>query len=207
MEMLEVWALLPIRQMMLWVVWMLVKSSEFGVKVIKNVLGVEISERRQVIFCIIGRGSHRGWTSGYELVGIHHGCVFIYCVTFPYHRSTLFPSPCILWRFRRCKQLSVTLPSVCLLVPSRFHFPSFPALICLHHYQSPQPILCQRTLSPHHFTLWTRHSWSGLAQSYYPDDLFHHMFVSCTTQYFSFIISLSYEACFLSYLFVSPYFI
>ena len=55
---------------------------------------------------------------------------------------------------------------------------------------------------------------NGLARSYYPDDLFHHMFVSCyhmlvsrTMRYFGFIISLSYEARFLSYLFVSPYII
>ena len=79
-------------------------------------------------------------------------------VTFLYHRSTPSPSPSVLWRSRRCKQLSITLPSVHLLVPSRFHFPSFPTLISLCHYHSSWPVLCQCTLSPHHFTIWTQHS-------------------------------------------------
>ena len=47
-------------------------------------------------------------------------------VTFLYHRSTLFPSPCVSWCSRRRKQLSMTLPSIHLLVPSRIHFPSIP---------------------------------------------------------------------------------
>ena len=68
-------------------------------------------------------------------------------VMFLYHRSTPSPSPSISWHSCRCKQLSITLPNVCF-VPSRFHFPSFPTII--HHcYHSPQPILCQRTSSPH----------------------------------------------------------
>ena len=135
-------------------------------------------------------------------------------ITFLYHRSTLSLSPSILWCSCRCKQLSVTLPSVCLLVPSRFHFLSIPTIIRLHCHNSYQPVLCQQTSSPHHFTICAWHSRNGFAQSYYPDELFHHMFVSAyhmfvshTTWYLGFIILLSYKSCFLSYLFVSSHII
>ena len=66
--------------------------------------------------------------------------------------------------------------------------------------------------TPLSYALW--HSWNSLAWSYYPDDLSHHMFVSVyhmfvslSTWYFGFIILLSYEAHFLSYISVSSYLI
>ena len=126
--------------------------------------------------------------------GCHHCGGVVVNVTFPYYRSTLSLSLSVSWHSCRCKQLSITLPSVHLL-PSRFHFLSIPTIICLccHHYY--WPVLCQRTSSPHHFTICAWHSQNSLARSYYPDDLFHHMFVSayhmfvsCTTWYFGFIM-------------------
>ena len=44
-------------------------------------------------------------------------------VTFLYHRSTPFLSLCVSWCSRRCKQLSMTLPSVRLLVSLRISLP------------------------------------------------------------------------------------
>ena len=44
-------------------------------------------------------------------------------VMFPYHRSTPFPSLCVSWHSRRRKQLSVTLPSVRLLVSLQISLP------------------------------------------------------------------------------------
>ena len=87
--------------------------------------------------------------------------ISICLMTFPQmqtvvHYLTKCMPPCSLW---------ISLPVISHNNPS----PS------LH---SPQPILCQWTSSPHHFTIWAQHSWSTLAWSYYPDDLFHHMFVS-----------------------------
>ena len=61
------------------------------------------------------------------------------------------------WCSCRCKQLSVTLPSVHLLVPSGFHFPSIPTIIHLHHHHSYQTLIspsyvngfCHYTILPY----------------------------------------------------------
>ena len=60
--------------MVLQIVGVLFKGREFGIEVIDDVFGVEVSEQWQVIFFVVVGGSHRGGAGGSELVGVFHGC-------------------------------------------------------------------------------------------------------------------------------------
>ena len=47
---------------------------KFGIEVIEDVFGVEVSEWRRVIFFIVIGGSHRRGAGSSELVGVFHSC-------------------------------------------------------------------------------------------------------------------------------------
>ena len=79
MEVLEMWVLLPIRQVALQVSGVLFKNYKLGIEIIEDVFGVKVSERRWVIFFVIVRRGHRSGTGRSESVGVFHGCVFLYC--------------------------------------------------------------------------------------------------------------------------------
>ena len=73
-KVLEVWVLLPVRQVALQIGGVLFKSYKLGVEVVEDVFGVEISERWQVIFFVVIGGGHRRGAGRSESVSVFHGC-------------------------------------------------------------------------------------------------------------------------------------
>ena len=75
-EVLKVQVLLPVRQVSFQVLRILFKGSKFGVKVIEDISSVEVSERRGVVFFVVGRRDDDSSNLGemvFSFIGIQDG--------------------------------------------------------------------------------------------------------------------------------------